>query len=372
MPLLGKLLAHKEPNVRARAVVALNRLGPAAKEAADALRGAVKDDSPVIAFWANVALCRFDPKPDAVAAVAGYLTDRDPTLRLDAAEVIGSLGAGGKPAVPRLIVARTDANEQVRLAAALALWRVEQHPTALPAAAEMLRSPDPRMRALAAVDIGGVIGPEARSVVPDLVKRLFDPFAHVRSAAAEAIGRIGPAASTAAPALLAGLEGDEPAFVQSAACEALGLIQPTDKDAAVALLKKKLDDADPVTRIHAAIALWQVAGDKAGAKKAERGPGYRTHQVRITAAEYLWRTKQDARAVPLLIRTLEESNLDGSEGDNERYMAARALGRIGTSAKPAAPELVKLLNHHDGALAATAAESLKAIDPEAAQKAGVK
>jgi HEAT repeat protein len=373
VPLLGKMLAHKDPNVRARAVVALNRLGPAAKEAAEALRGAAKDESPLIAFWANVALCRLDPKPEAVAAVAGYLADRDPSLRLDAAEVIGLLGAAGKRAVPKLTILPPDTDEYFRLASAVALWRVEQHFIALPTAVALLRSSDPRIRSLAAIDIGGVFGADAKSAVPDLVKRLFDPFSRVRSSAAEALGRIGTAAKPAAPALLALLEGDEPGFVQSAACEALGLIQPTDKDGTVAVLKKKLDHPDPLVRAHAGLALFIVAEDKAGEKEAERGLGHRTHPVRITAAEALWRMRQDARAVPLLVRALEESNLEDRPGeDNERYMAARALGRVGSAAKPAVPELLKLVNHADAALAATAAESVKAIDPDAAKKAGLK
>ena len=323
IPLLGKMLAHKEPNVRARAVVALSRLGTAAKEVAEQLRGAMKDDSPQIAFWAAVAVCRLDPKPDAVAAVAGYLSDPNPSMRLDAVEVIASLGASGKPAAPRLTVALSDNEEQTRLAAALALWRVEPNPTALSFAVERLRSPDPQIRSQAALLLGATFGADAKPAVPELVKRLFDSFSAVRSSAAEALGRIGPAAKDAAPALLTLLDGDEPAFVQSAACEALGLIQPADKDAASAILKKKLEHLDPLTRIHAALALWLIAGDKTGQKEAERALGYRTYHVRITAAETLWRIKQDARVVPLLVRTLEESNLDGTQGENERYMAAR-------------------------------------------------
>jgi HEAT repeat protein len=72
--------------------------------------------------------------------------------------------------------------------------------------------------------------------------------------------------------------------------------------------------------------------------------------------------KQDARIVPVLVRVLEESNLDGTRGENERYMAARALGRIGPAAKPALPELKKLLRHTDPMLALTAAEAIKAIE----------
>ena len=40
----------------------------------------MKDDNPTIAFWSTVAVCRLDPKPESVAAVAGYLDHRDPEL----------------------------------------------------------------------------------------------------------------------------------------------------------------------------------------------------------------------------------------------------------------------------------------------------
>jgi len=362
VPLLGRLLAHTEPNVRARAVVALVRLGADAKEAQEALRGATKDDNPQIAFWAAVAACRLDPKPEAVNAVAGYLDHRDADLRRSAAEALGDLRAKAAPAAPRMTIARADEDGQVRLAAAMAAWKATSEFAALQSAADLLRSPDPLVRSLAAVDIGAIAGAEAKPVVPELTKRLFDSYSSVRSSTAEALGRIGSAASDAAPALIALLEGDEPSFVQSAACEALGSIQPQDKEAAIAILRKKLGHPDELVRIHAALAVWRLARDESGAMEAERGFEYRTYQVRISTAELMWLMKRDARVVPFVVRTLEDSNLDGRSTENERYMAARLAGRIGPPAKPALPELRKLLNHSDAVLATTAAEAIRAIE----------
>jgi len=362
VPLLAKMLAHTDAKLRARSVVALVQLGPEGKGAMEALRGAVKDDNPLVAFWATVAVARLDPQPDAVAAVAGYLDDRDPEIRRSAAEVLGRLGEAGKAGSVRLTGALTGPDESLRLSAAAALWQLTGEPAALNAAVALLDSPNPRLRESAALELGATFGKGAKPAVAALLKRLFDPFAAVRSSTAEALGRIGPAAADAAPALLAVLAGDEPGFVQSAACEALGLVHPADKDAAVTVLKKKLVHPDALVRVHAALALWLIAEDRAGEKEAERALGNRMYQVRITAAEALWRIKQDARAVPLLVRVLVGSNLDGMEGDNERYMAVRALGRIGPPGKAAVEELKKLLTLSDPALAATAAGALKAID----------
>lgn len=362
VPLLGRMLAHTEPNIRARAVVALVRLGPDAKEAIEPLRGSMKDDNPDIAFWSAVAVSRLDPTPESVARVAGYLDHASTQLRLSAADVLGRLGSQAAPAAPRLLAARASEDGHVRLAAAMAAWKASSDPAALQAAVELLKSPDPLIRALAAVDICSIAGPQAKPVVPDLVKRLFDSFTGVRSAVAEGLGRIGPGAAESAPALLALLEGDEPGFVQSAACEALGFIRPVDKEAVSAVLKKKLEHPDPQVRIHAALALWRLTGDDSGAKEAERGLDYRTHPVRITAAEMLWGMKQDRRVIPLLMRSLEEGNLDGRSTENERYMAARALGRIGPAAKAVVPKLRKLLSHPDTGLAEIAAEAIRAIE----------
>ncbi len=370
VPRLAGLLAHKDARVRAVAVVALAELGPAAAGAADALRAATKDDEPLTAFWAAVAVCRLDPTPDAVAAVAAHLADRDPVRRLDAAAALGPLGAAAKPAAGKLAPLLADPDPRARLAAAVAAWKVGAAAPALPAAAGLLKDPDPAVRKLAAMDLGAEFGPDAKAAVPDLVRCLYDPFAEVRSAAAEALGRVGPGAADAVGPLLTLLDGDEPGFVVSAACEAVGLIGP-DRAVAAPVLERRLAHPDPLVRTHAELALL-AAGVLPNKDRLADRLEHRDYRVRITAAEALWRAGKDERAVPLLVRALEEANLDGTWGENERYMAARALGRVGPAGKPAAPELAKLLAHPDAQLAATAAAALKAIDPDAAEKAGVK
>src|SRR5262249_6945218 len=100
-------------------------------------------------------------------------------------------------------------------------------------------------------------------------------------------------------------------------------------------------------------------------------------RVRVVAAEALWRTKESPRAVEVLrevLRTASASKDPSGEdpsADNQRYMAARALGRIGPPARDAVPGLLDLLSAADPTPRATAAEALKRIDPEAARKAKV-
>lgn len=352
-----------------QAMAILSRIGPGAKEALEPLTTLAKGKNP-LSFPAAVTIAQIDSKADNMMAVAGYLEDKD--LRVQAAEALKQLRPTGKAIAIELGVALNDPDEELKLSAALALWRIEKNASALKVMSKLLRSTDSKIRERAALELGGEFGADAKAAVPDLVKRLFDVRSSVRSTAAEALGRIGPGARDATGPLLAVLDGDEPPFVQSAAIEALGRIEPNEKEAVVAVLKQKLEHPAPLVRAHAALALVVVADDKAGQNEAVRGLTSRSHYVRITAAEALWKINKDGRAVALLVRALEESNLSGTESENERYMAARALGRIGADAKVAVPELLKLIDARDEAVASAARTALKAIDPEAAKKAGVK
>ncbi|MBM3979662.1 MAG: hypothetical protein FJ304_05150 [Planctomycetes bacterium] len=363
-PGFAELLAGAAPLVHA-----LGTIGPDAKAALEPLGVLAKAKDPNLSFLAAVAQYRIDPKADNALTLAGYLEDKD--HKRAAARALRQFPPTGTAVAIELRLALDSADEELRLDVAATLWRMEKNAGALKAVRKLLASDDAKVRQQAALDLGFEFGPAAKDAVPDLVKRLFDVRAAVRSTSAEALARVGPVAKDAVPALVAVLEGDEAEFVLSAACEALGLIAPTERAAAVAALKARLEYPAPLVRAHAALALVRLS-DQSGKEEATRGLTHRTFQVRITAAEALWRMNKDGRATALLVRALEESNLTGTEGDNERYMAARALGRIGADAKPALPELLKLIDHPDDALAATARAAAQAIDPEAAKAAGIK
>ncbi|MDY3555085.1 HEAT repeat domain-containing protein [Gemmata sp. JC717] len=369
LPALLRLLKG-DSTARALAVPALGELGPAARDALEPIRQNMNARRRGPRLDDFVALYRIAPTPAAARAITDLLEDE--SCAASAAEALKELRPAGLAVVIELLAALDASDEHVRFACAVALWRIERHPRALPAMIRLLRSNEPRMREAVATDIGREFGPDAKAAAPELVKRLFDPFASVRAASAGALGRVGPDARDAFQPLLAVLDGDEPALVQAAAVEALGLIRPADSGEVVDALKRKLKHPDALVRAQAALALLRTAGDRAGERELEAALEWRAHPVRITAAEAAWLLNKDARVVPLLIRALEESNLEGTRSEDERRMAVRALGRIGADAKDAAPELVKLAGHRDAALAAAARAALKAIDPEAAKGAGVK
>jgi HEAT repeat protein len=132
--------------------------------------------------------------------------------------------------------------------------------------------------------------------------------------------------------------------------------------AAVPVLLEKLKDPDSLVRVHAALALWRIDRRREGLPVALAGLHDRYYRTRITAAEALWALKADPQALSALRVALAEADRhDHPNPSNARYMAARALGRIGPPARAAAPALRHLLDDEDEYLRATASAALKAV-----------
>jgi HEAT repeat protein len=74
-------------------------------------------------------------------------------------------------------------------------------PAAVPSLMETLRDPDPKVR-LKAIEVLARMGGDAKDAVPELIRLLEDPDEPVRKAAIRTLGRIGPPAKEAVPALM--------------------------------------------------------------------------------------------------------------------------------------------------------------------------
>ncbi|MBI2947282.1 MAG: HEAT repeat domain-containing protein [Verrucomicrobia bacterium] len=135
--------------------------------------------------------------PATVAAILPKLNHGDPSIRLNAAKCLGSMGPWARDAIPALIDAIKEESSAVRASAVEALGRIR--PSAedvIAALTNALADPDPAVRANAAGSLGN--GGSASAVaVPRLIERLKDADAGVRGAAALALGAIGPKASAA-------------------------------------------------------------------------------------------------------------------------------------------------------------------------------
>jgi HEAT repeat protein len=175
---------------------------------------------------------------------------------------------------------------------------------------------------LAAARTLGKIGPAAKDAIPALVHVLnTDEEVGVRIDSADALGRIGPAA---VPALIDTLK-ERKRFVRELSAEALGQIGPAAKDAVPALIVA-LKDEDSDVRSTSAMALGRI------------GPAAK-------------------KAVPALVVALND-NLFGY-----RAGSARALGLIGPEAKEAVPALITALMDEDGTVRRASAVALGRIGP---------
>lgn len=233
----------------------------------------------------------------------------------------------------------------------------------------------------------------AKPSVPTLLTQLKDKDAATRVNAAEALGRAGSDAKSAAPALIAALAEDKDPFVRRMAAVALGEIGADAKSAVpalVALVQSQYENIDGLVGSECAVALAKIdpkgaatvavlskslkdadAGARmtAADKLAIIGPTVKSAApaliealkdkeggVRYAVANALGSIEADAKAaVPALIPALKDVN------DHVRRAAARALGNFGKEAKAAVPALTAAQKDPNEEVRQCAAEALKRI-----------
>lgn len=159
--------------------------------------------------------------------------------------------------------------------------------------------------------------------VPGLLEALTHPFMDVRLEAIGALGRLGPLATDAIPALV-----------------------------------RLLDDPDGLLRRSAARAIGQCGAEAVPALSAALSHSDR--HVRRQATWALGRLGEKARpAVIKLGQTLSDSDSRTATG------AAQALGTLGPIAEPAIPHLIRALSSLNRVLCRLAARALSQIGPPA-------
>ena len=170
-----------------------------------------------------------------------------------------------------------------------------------------LQSPDAKVRLAA---IGSLVHSDlSAAMFADMQTALKDNDGKVRETAATATGNLGAAAVPAVPQLIAQLEKDSVKEARETAARALGRIgkaAPAERSMMEPLKAAAAKDADPVTRVVALGALSMLDDDV---------------PARITALR-----KHLHHDEPLV-----------------RMKASHALGMLGTVAKAAGPEIVKVL-----------------------------
>ena len=305
--------------LRERSAEQLGIIGERGAPAMTILIPALDDDRPGVVSEVQRALRRIS-QHGPLLPLQG-LVDANPLVRARTAEVLSDLGSRAKPAVPALVGALADPEEDVRHSAA---------------------------RALGATAAGEAIA------VPALVRALNDPAGRVRGASAEALGEIGAVAQTAVPALVEKLKDPEVA-VRVAAAKALWQLEHR-AEAVVPVLVQALED--PTVRWHASFVLGEIGPEAAGAVPAlvrvlqrERVP----RALRAPPSSAIALGQIGRPAVPELIRCLHD------ERPVVRTAAAIALGLMGRAAETAIPALLQLLTDHDQEVRQASVLSLGAI-----------
>lgn len=162
-----------------------------------------------------------------------------PILGGQALPALGALGRTARPAVPALVAVLSGEDSSNRISAAIALGSILEASPISPGGA------DPLPAAVAA-----------------LARSLGDLHLSVRQEAAQALGRIGPAAAAAIPALIAVLEldddGNSDSSVHRYAAWSLGQMGKLALPAVPALRRCYDNDPDPFTRKAAAAALGKL------------------------------------------------------------------------------------------------------------------
>ena len=254
-------LADQDIRTRWYASYVLGQLGPKAADAVEPLRKVLEKRSEQEYVRGNAAwaLGRIVPGAEpAVALLAETMHSQGHvSVRRNSAEALGNLGPAAKPAVAELLKLLNDEDAIVRVNTAVALWKIQQHPKAVPSLLEMLRSGKSPVAYQAAVALGR-LGAEPETIGPALVEAFHQTDADVRRAAARSVGQIG---RSAFPAIKKALD-DPDDEVRRTAVESLGWMGPV----AVRPLVAALANEKPAARRAAARALGRLGAE---AKSAE-------------------------------------------------------------------------------------------------------
>jgi HEAT repeat protein len=336
---LVRYLDHSSAKTRGQAAERLAELGPQAKSAVPFLLKIAENDQD--AFTRRLALTALTkigpPEAGDLESVQTALGDSSVEVRKYAAEILGKMGADGRPAASKLASALKDRDTRVRQVAAhsLGLLGPEARDVSFPALSDALRDTDHDVRVAAAEALasGNITGPGDVRFLGELLKHI-DP--EVRGHAARAIGRLGGAAKASVPTLMELTKNSDPAS-RRGAVDALSQLGPDAKDA-VPVLSDALADSDKDVRKNAAIALGRIGADaKPAAYSLAKAATDSEPEVRKNALAALGKVGPDKNAAPALAEVLTDKDR------NVRLEAITLLSALGVDAKPAIPNLIRLL-----------------------------
>lgn len=339
---------------------------------------------------ASVLVQQQPPSPVVLPALISLAQDTDDTNTcVTAAESLGKLGANAEDAVPVLVKLLQSDWTDIQHSAIEACAAIGPGATdALPVLVERIRYgthevAESAVAALVKIDPRAVdsllngpesdtdarnqtlrvltkIGPEARNVVPQLLKILADPeLGDLHVGALELLGSIGPDAAEALPGIQARLlSAIQPAEIRAASALALGKISPASASVLLAALK----DAESTVRIAAAQSLAHQ-----NLRSRTAIPALICELADPLAAEFAMHAL--VAIGPDADPSLQELIFDDKADLDQRERACAVLARTGGNA---APVLIDALQTQNEQLADAAELALFDLGPSAAVPALVK
>ena len=174
-PALATMLtSERRAMARQEAARALAAMGPAALSAAPALTAALQDPNGFVQVAAAAALWQVARDERGLPVLIKALADPSLVGTRVAADTLGDIGEGARPALPALVQALRDPSACTRVAAARALWRVGRDPQGVPALVAALDDVATEVRTEAAAALR-LMQREAEAPVPGLPKPCRKP-----------------------------------------------------------------------------------------------------------------------------------------------------------------------------------------------------
>jgi HEAT repeat protein len=357
---LAKLAKDGSIEDRVQSILALARIGGAAKVAGPVLVEALESPDESLRYVAAYALgaIKFS---ESDAQLEKAAQSDDPFLATLACWARARINPGNKElrdvAVERLMASVSAESPQVRRAAVEGLSELDDELDA--AQRKSLALMFSRMVADPVPQVALAAGAGLIRLGPDAVEALRGMLSQpdVRQAGMEILTELGPVALPALDDIVAGLGDTDPVF-RADACMAVASIGPEAKSSVGALEKLLADEAVPAeARYPAVYALGRIGPAAAAAEPLVRKLAESEDEIMATVAVWaaLKINPDDASlfkaAVPKLRHTLNE------ESQLARLEAAVALGEIGPPASTALPMLDMMAEEDPSPEVRTAAEA---------------